>query len=111
MFSGTVFAKNQNLEFLGANEGARQGCGHAQLNEQVDEYQPRFQHLKFSREMRAGSAFDCTRGLPQKLLYLYDASRRNSALGKIPASTSAPAGRRQHSFEQRSHVRQSVRGA
>jgi hypothetical protein len=39
-----LLAEDQALEFLGAHQGARQGCGHAQLDEEVDEYQPRFQH-------------------------------------------------------------------
>ena len=33
-----LFTEDQVLEFLGAHQRARQGCGHAQLDQEVDEY-------------------------------------------------------------------------
>ncbi len=39
-----LLAKDRSLEFFGAHQGARHGRSHAQLDQEVDEYQPRFQH-------------------------------------------------------------------
>jgi hypothetical protein len=39
-----VLAEDQVLEFLGAHEGARHGGGHAQLDEEIDEYEAWFEH-------------------------------------------------------------------
>jgi len=39
-----LFTEDQTLEFFGAHQRARHGRGHAQLDQKVDEYQPRFQH-------------------------------------------------------------------
>jgi len=39
-----MFAKDEPLELLGADERARQGGGHAELDEEIDENEAWFQH-------------------------------------------------------------------
>ncbi|MGA2967472.1 MAG: hypothetical protein ABSD64_14785 [Terriglobales bacterium] len=51
----TALAEDQALEFLGADERAGHGRGHAQLDEEIDEYEPRFEHgINSSRETAPG---------------------------------------------------------
>ncbi len=39
-----LLAKQETLEFFRAHQCARHGCGHAELDQEIDEYQPLFEH-------------------------------------------------------------------
>src|ERR1700674_342795 len=63
-----LLTEDQTLEFFGAHQRARHGRGHAQLDQEIDEYQPRFQHrmnlLVESRAPRPAASLPDGRGRP-----------------------------------------------